>query len=104
MGNPTLGLQPSTRVDGPWRGVETTETIFATTGAKIDNDGIPLEQMPMYPQRQSADASGFMNDPTNIIGADGFIMDEAAQQRLLLDLFWPGWPPKLPEPNIVNDL
>jgi hypothetical protein len=31
-------------------------------------------------------------------------MDEAAQQQLLMDLFWPGWPPSLPEPHVVNDL
>lgn len=96
------GLQPSTRVEGPWRGIETAETIFAGTGAKIDADGVPLEQTPMYPQQ--VDVNGFINDPTNILGVDGYLMDEATQQRLLLDLFWPGWPPSLPEPNIVNDL
>lgn len=100
--NPNPGLQPSTRVEGPWRGIETADTIFAGTGAKVDADGIPLEQLPMYPQQAGAD--GFINDPTNVLGADGYLMDEATQQRLLMDLFWPGWPPNLPEPNIVNDL
>ena len=103
-GDPNPGLQPSTRVEGPWRGVETVDTIFAGTGAKVDKDGVSLEQIPMYQQQAQGDANGFMDDPTNILGADGYVMDEAAQQRLLLDLFWPGWPPNLPEPNIVNDL
>lgn len=77
--------------------------MFATTGAKIDADGVPLEQTPLYGQQQPG-VDGFMNDPTNVLGADGYMMDEATQQRLLMDLFWPGWPPNLPEPNIVNDL
>lgn len=108
MSNPWLGpgLQPSTRIDGPWKAVETTETIFAAasaanTGTKIDSDGIPLDQIPLYPQ---VSTDGFINDPTNILGADGYMMDDVSQQRLLMDLFWPGWPPNVPEPNIVNDL
>ncbi|WVQ71532.1 hypothetical protein IAR50_001071 [Cryptococcus sp. DSM 104548] len=31
-------------------------------------------------------------------------LDAAMQQQLLMDMFWPGWPAKLPEPNIVNEL
>jgi hypothetical protein len=38
------------------------------------------------------------------VPGDGFVMDEVLQQKILMDLFWPGWPPNLPEPNIVNDL
>ncbi|ODN84683.1 hypothetical protein L202_00579 [Cryptococcus amylolentus CBS 6039] len=31
-------------------------------------------------------------------------LDAAMQQQILMDMFWPGWPAKLPEPNIVNEL
>lgn len=30
--------------------------------------------------------------------------EEDMQQQMLMDLFWPGWPPGLPEPHVVNEL
>lgn len=33
-----------------------------------------------------------------------FVLDETIQQQILMDLFWPGWPPNMPEPTVVNDL
>ncbi|RXK38329.1 hypothetical protein M231_04371 [Tremella mesenterica] len=78
-------IQPSTRVEGPWRGVETVETIFAASMKATFVEG----------------QSG-MGINTNV--DDLPPLDEAVQQQLLLELFWPGWPPNLPEPNIVNDL
>ena len=76
----TAGLQPSTRTEGPWRGIETVDST--------------------YPQPKNA------NDRSNgdVDNNMPFIADEAIQQQLLMDLFWPGWPPNLPEPHIVNDL
>jgi len=95
------GLQPSTRTEGPWRGVETVDSAFATTGAKYDRDGIPLEQPPLYPPNK---AEGSGDSFTVLDNLDASVPDEVLQQRILMDLFWPGWPPNLPEPNIVNDL
>jgi hypothetical protein len=83
--NPPLGpdgnLQPSTRMDGPWRGVETVGTTYGQQ--TID---ISMQDTAQMPEQNAAD------------------LNEAIQQQLLLDLFWPGWPQFLPEPNIVNDL
>lgn len=95
------GLQPSTRTEGPWRGIETADTVFAPTGMKFDKDGIPLDQPPLYPQPKQQDSTESFGMPDN---QDGTVPDEILQQRILMDLFWPGWPPNLPEPNIVNDL
>ena len=76
------GLQPSTRTEGPWRGVETVSSVFGQ------------QQVPVEP---IAELSSQQADPMNDF-------NEAMQQQLLMDLFWPGWPQYLPEPNIVNDL
>jgi len=78
------GLQPSTRTEGPWRGVETVESVYGVQGLN--------EQIPDISMQQNSTDSGTAE------------FNEAMQQQLLLDLFWPGWPPHLPEPNIVNDL
>ena len=108
--NSTFGLQPSTRTEGPWRGVETVDNIFAGTGAKFDKDGISLEQTPLYnpfPRDIRGMDDGDINIDANAntgTGTGGFVMDDVLQQKILMDLFWPGWPPNLPEPNIVNDL
>jgi hypothetical protein len=102
--NSTFGLQPSTRTEGPWRGVETVENIFAGSGNKFDKDGIPLEQPPMYNSMPVPQNSDGMDINIDNVPGDGFVMDEVLQQKILMDLFWPGWPPNLPEPNIVNDL
>jgi hypothetical protein len=85
-------LSPSKNIDGPWRAVETVENTFQ----HIMNaaGGAPDQSVPM----------GF--GTTGVAdGLDGFLpVDEALQQQLLLDLFWPGWPVNMPEPHIVNDL
>ncbi|ORY32255.1 hypothetical protein BCR39DRAFT_523592 [Naematelia encephala] len=76
-------LEPATAPDGPWRAVETVETAFIQT----------INSVPIDSNQGEAD------------GIDaGLAMDPELQQQLLMDLFWPGWPPNLPEPNIVNDL
>jgi hypothetical protein len=105
-------LQPSTRVEGPWRGVETADNIFTGTGMHFDKDGVSMEQPPLYnPIPNVEPMPGNMGMGNNIDievepvpAQDGFVMDEILQQKILMDLFWPGWPPNLPEPNIVNDL
>lgn len=103
----SFGLQPSTRTEGPWRGVETADTVFANTGLKYDKDGVSIEQPPMYNSipmpTGPGEQAGMGNNGANG-GAAEFVMDEVLQQKILMDLFWPGWPPNLPEPNIVNDL
>jgi len=104
--NSTFGLQPSTRTEGPWRGVETVENIFVSSGEKFDKDGISLEQPPMYnpfPVTGADQMDGANIDIGNTATGE-YVMDETLQQKILMDLFWPGWPPNLPEPNIVNDL
>ncbi|WVQ70202.1 uncharacterized protein L199_008427 [Kwoniella botswanensis] len=90
----TGNIEPSTKVDGPWRAVETIETVYAAS--MINN------------QNQNQDQQSFSLD-TNMeteINLDGLQagLDAAMQQQLLMDLFWPGWPINLPEPNVVNDL
>jgi hypothetical protein len=104
--NSTFGLQPSTRTEGPWRGVETVENIFGGSGAKFDKDGISLEQPPLYNPYPASGTDQMAAADINIGNAANveYMMDETLQQKILMDLFWPGWPPNLPEPNIVNDL
>ncbi|WVF72289.1 hypothetical protein IAT40_007102 [Kwoniella sp. CBS 6097] len=88
------GLQPSTKTDGPWRAVETIETVLQASMSSFT--GPDLDPMP------GQDGSGMDTD----INLDGLQagLDAAMQQQLLMDLFWPGWPMNLPEPNVVNDL
>jgi hypothetical protein len=82
-------LTPSKRLDGPWRGVETVDSVFA---ASMQAAGV-----------HEINAQGM--DFGTVNGVDGLLsVDEVIQQQLLMDLFWPGWPASLPEPHIVNDL
>jgi hypothetical protein len=74
-------LEPSTRTEGPWRGVETVTSVLGQ-----QTNAMPDIQATSQPVDSNAE------------------FNEAMQQQLLLDLFWPGWPQHLPEPNIVNDL
>ncbi|WVQ98640.1 hypothetical protein IAU59_005770 [Kwoniella sp. CBS 9459] len=89
------GLQPSTKIDGPWRAVETIETVLQASMSGFADTGPDINAMPQ-------DGSGMDTD----INLDGLQagLDAAMQQQLLMDLFWPGWPVNLPEPNVVNDL
>ncbi len=86
-------IQPSDRTEGPWRSIETVDTVFQGVN---NSNAAPM----------NADASGFAAVGQNgDVDMDGFPqVDEAMQQQLLMDLFWPGWPPNLPEPHIVNEL
>ena len=86
--------QPTERTEGPWRSVETVDTVFQgiTNGPAPASKG---DAAGLASFEQSADAD---TDP-------GFPpVDEMMQQQLLMELFWPGWPPNLPEPHIVNEL
>lgn len=81
-------LEPSTRVNGPWRGVETDSSIAAAASTQAGNVN-----------------SSILGQNMDLDGIDiGLEVDDAIQQQLFMDLFWPGWPPNLPEPNIVHDL
>jgi hypothetical protein len=97
--NTAFEQRPNTRTEGPWRDVETVDSIFGNAGAS-GGVGVPLDQQPTY---DSIPNIGNI-DNTNAGPAQEFVMDEVLQQKILMDLFWPGWPPNLPEPNIVNDL
>ncbi|WVR05102.1 hypothetical protein IAU60_002114 [Kwoniella sp. DSM 27419] len=88
------GLQPSTKVDGPWRGVETVESVFT---ASINN--MSTQDFDAAPMAQD----NAMETEINLDDLQAGL-DAAMQQQLLMDLFWPGWPMNLPEPNVVNDL
>ena len=82
-------IQPSTLIEGPWRAVETLDTVFAA-GANKD---------------MSATSAAAYSQPIDLDMDAGLLpVDEAMQQQLLLDLFWPGWPINLPEPHIVLEL
>ncbi|WWC69552.1 uncharacterized protein I206_103494 [Kwoniella pini CBS 10737] len=82
-------VEPGTKDDGPWKVVESIETVFAA--------GANPSSQPNF--------GGDTNMDTEI-NLDGLQagLDAAMQQQLLMDLFWPGWPINLPEPNVVNDL
>ncbi len=83
-------IQPSTRTEGPWRAVETVDTVLQGIGNPPVDEG-------------GGDTS--LGQSTDVDMDPGFPpVDEAIQQQLLMDLFWPGWPPNLPEPHIVNEL
>ena len=86
-------LKPSTKLDGPWRAVETVDTYLSSAGMGDALNG--QGQGPGHFSMQDA-AEGMLPDLPPL--------DEALQQQLLMDLFWPGWPVNLPEPNVVNDL
>lgn len=68
-----------------WQGLESVSATFTTT---VDGNVAVDTQM------------------ETAISMDGLEtgVDPAMQQQILMDLFWPGWPAKLPEPNVVNDL
>lgn len=68
-----------------WRGLESVSATFATT--MNGNVGADLQ----------------METEISMDGLEAGL-DAAMQQQILMDLFWPGWPAKLPEPNVVNDL
>ena len=87
-------IHPSTRVAGAWRSIETVDTVLQDLG-----------QGPTAPLKADTAANGIFVPPADVEVDMGFPpVDEAMQQQLLMDLFWPGWPPCLPEPHIVNDL
>lgn len=68
-----------------WQSLESVSATFTTT---VDgNVGRDLQ----------------METEINMDGLEAGL-DAAMQQQILMDLFWPGWPAKLPEPNVVNDL
>ncbi|KAL7422208.1 hypothetical protein Q5752_002854 [Cryptotrichosporon argae] len=85
------GLQPSTLTEGPWRAVETVATVLPDSLAAGSGSADDL----FGSGGQTID----MDAPTGDVQ-----MDEALQQQLLLDLFWPGWPPTLPEPHVTTAL
>lgn len=82
---PGAVLEPSTLLQGSWKGVETVDSVFAASLADLQDPGVN------------------MNGNINMDGLQAGL-DAAMQEQLLLDLFWPGWPNELPEPNIVTDL
>lgn len=95
---PNGEIQPSTRTEGPWRSVETVDTVFQGASGNNDNNNNNTAQI-------NADIDGYGSIGQGDVDMDGFPqVDEAMQQQLLMDLFWPGWPPNLPEPHIVNEL
>lgn len=66
-------------VDGPWRGVETVAGVLNTSSMDID------------------------------LQTTAFSLDTDAKQAMptsqfLLDLLWPNWPPRLPEPSLMSHL
>ncbi|WWC85393.1 uncharacterized protein L201_000256 [Kwoniella dendrophila CBS 6074] len=90
----TGNLEPSTKVDGPWRAVETVETILTASMNAAQNQA---------QNQQNFGGDSIMETEINLDGLQAGL-DAAMQQQLLMDLFWPGWPINLPEPNVVNDL
>lgn len=91
----SLEQRPNTRTEGPWRDVETVNSVFGAAGPNIKDE---TGQPPVY------DPIPNIGNIDPAAGSAEFVMDEVLQQKILMDLFWPGWPPNLPEPNIVNDL
>lgn len=49
--------------------------------------------------KNKSQSSSFDSDPISAMAADGVL-----DSRMFMDLFWPGWPPNLPDPNVVQQL
>jgi hypothetical protein len=75
------------RPAGTWRQVDTTKNTFGQSGAKLPE----VTPAPI----QISD----LIDENNGSG-----IDAETQQQILLDLFWPGWPPQVPQPHILHEL
>lgn len=96
-------MKPSEKLDGPWRAIETVDTMLAGAGIPMGNGNVGNGNNGM-PGMDGMQGQFSMQDQAEGIMPSLPPMDEATQQQLLMDLFWPGWPVNLPEPNIVNDL
>lgn len=105
-------IQPSTRLMGPWQAVNTVDTFVAAATAQarasVQFTSIPDDfEKPPHPM---ADPGRIPQAPLFNVQQDVPMQDfsvpfeEDLQQQMLMDLFWPGWPPGLPEPHIVNEL
>lgn len=121
-------LKPSGKADGAWRDIETADNTEAIPGVNISAAQATIHDMAGEAWQGPDTADNFRTAPSADVGGGARArvpnqhtdpavhlsetfgvnmppqMDEAAQQQLLMDLFWPGWPPSLPEPHVVNDL
>ena len=98
-------MKPSDKLDGPWRAVETADTLLASANMSLNSGHVNGVNVNVNVNGNGMAGVQF----TTQDAAEGVVpdlppMDDAMQQQLLMDLFWPGWPANLPEPNIVNDL
>lgn len=113
-------IQPSTRLEGPWRGIETIDSFVSAAQARASGKlgVVPPDQQNFMPIDPLTDPSKYVppmpnlnfgqTAPSQTFAApeQTFVppMEEDIQQQLLMELFWPGWPAGLPEPHIVHDL
>ena len=92
-------------------GTEQSFSSSNTTSIQVDGNGTIIENISMAQFNtvnmdlgaQVLAQDELMPEIVTAVQED-FVLDETLQQQILMDLFWPGWPPNLPEPNIVNDL
>ncbi|WVO12766.1 hypothetical protein L204_100374 [Cryptococcus depauperatus] len=99
-----------------WRGVEGFETIDVSafmaqthsTASHITNICRSGGNVAAAATKSSTEARVPTSDipiemETDMDGLQAGL-DAVMQQQLLMDIFWPGWPAKLPEPNVVHEL
>lgn len=92
------GTQPACmnqRGDATW-GVNSLQSALqepGVPGRQGSGDRTAIEEI--NAQKAADFAASYMDDANGTAGLD---------PQLLLDLFWPGWPPNLPEPAVVQQL
>jgi hypothetical protein len=103
------GLQLPTGTDGPERAVESPQNVFGyyVHGQGGDNGhaGGATTGSGTHGQGSFDSNMDTTFDPSMQTDLDQSVpLDPEEQARILVDLFWPGWPRNLPEPSVVNDL
>lgn len=102
--NPT-NTEPTKQSSGDsassWRGLESALPQMSANSYADGANG-PIETAALD-EIAASKAAAFQQS----IGVDSFggvAMDGVLDNQILMDLFWPGWPPNLPEPPVVNAL
>lgn len=101
------GVRAQDQTEAAWRGGKVNDNSYFKTGTHIDISCITSNVTQTQTTIPDITTNTVANEQIPNISTAGqaeFVLDETMQQQLLMDLFWPGWPPNMPEPNIVNDL
>ncbi|WWD15819.1 hypothetical protein CI109_100243 [Kwoniella shandongensis] len=104
--NGVFNFSPGETFSAPWPPIDVGDTTFAASATLNASWQMGGNTAPLTTGMKKPDSIGVDDPMETDINLDGLQagLDAAMQQQLLMDLFWPGWPPNLPEPNVVNDL